>query len=315
VSVTYLCSEQGIERGIEGALAGKRAVRAAALDMDSTVDTLEAQSFSVFLRQVRQAIEALASQGEDVDVEEEDGRPRPAEEAGGGAGEATSATAVASQAEGTALPGERAPEAVAAPDAGPGGLPDAAHAGTAHTDAEAAGTPHAAAGRAGTPHPAAEHGGAAPADAARRSAARTDASHPGAALADASRAQNRLRLARIVLESGFPDDAVRAAYEALAAAIRGLLGGAAPGGHAALVAAIYRDLSPRGLLPSAAHAALARLHDLSGLEAQGVEVDTALAAESVSEAEAWVVRLSGSLPARTQRSQLASQQDAEAAGR
>jgi len=38
-------------------------------------------------------------------------------------------------------------------------------------------------------------------------------------------------------------------------------------------------------------AALARLHDLTTLEAQGVDVDPALAAEAVGEAEAWVQRI------------------------
>jgi SNF2 family DNA or RNA helicase len=53
VSVTYLCAESGIERGIEGTLAGKRAVRGAAVDPDSDVETLEAPSFSTFLAQAR----------------------------------------------------------------------------------------------------------------------------------------------------------------------------------------------------------------------------------------------------------------------
>ena len=61
VSVTYLCAESGIERGIEGTLAGKRAVRAAALDLTSDVEELETQSFSMFLRQLRTVMEDLAT--------------------------------------------------------------------------------------------------------------------------------------------------------------------------------------------------------------------------------------------------------------
>ncbi|MCU0684591.1 MAG: DEAD/DEAH box helicase, partial [Polyangiaceae bacterium] len=56
VSVTYLCAETGIERGIAGAL--ERAVRAAALDADSQVETLVAPSFSLFARQLRSALAA-----------------------------------------------------------------------------------------------------------------------------------------------------------------------------------------------------------------------------------------------------------------
>jgi hypothetical protein len=46
---SYLCAESGIERGIEGTLAGKRAVRGAALDALSDADTLVAPSFSMFI--------------------------------------------------------------------------------------------------------------------------------------------------------------------------------------------------------------------------------------------------------------------------
>lgn len=106
-----------------------------------------------------------------------------------------------------------------------------------------------------------------------------------------ARAGNRLRLARVVLEAGFPGDAVRAAYDALAAAIASLVSGEATPSHAALVAVTYRDLVPSGRLPAAVPAALARLHDLTTLEAQGVDVDPALAAEAVGEAEAWVQRI------------------------
>jgi hypothetical protein len=54
-------------------------------------------------------------------------------------------------------------------------------------------------------------------------------------------------------------NAVRAAYEALAAAISGLLPEERSGGHAALVAAIYRELIPAGRIAAAAPTSLARL--------------------------------------------------------
>lgn len=77
-----------------------------------------------------------------------------------------------------------------------------------------------------------------------------------------------------MLAAGFPVDAARAAYEALACAIGGLLDEPAQPGHGALGEAVYREPSPAGRLPSAAHAALAMLHDLSSLDAQGVAVAT-----------------------------------------
>jgi hypothetical protein len=77
----------------------------------------------------------------------------------------------------------------------------------------------------------------------------------------------------------------------LAAATRALLGSDPGPGHAALVAAVYRELLPQGRLAPAAPAALARLHDLTTLQEHGVEVDPALAQEAVAEAESWVGRL------------------------
>jgi len=94
-----------------------------------------------------------------------------------------------------------------------------------------------------------------------------------------------------VLQGGFPADAVRAAYEALAAAVAGLSAGPMPPGHAALVAAMYRDLVPSGRLPPLVPAVLARLNDLSVLESQGVPVDAGLAGEALAEAESWVARI------------------------
>jgi hypothetical protein len=107
-----------------------------------------------------------------------------------------------------------------------------------------------------------------------------------------ARARERLRLARVVLEAGFPADAARAAYEALARAIAALLREPPQPGHAALVAAVYRELLPAGRLPAGAHAALAMLHDLSLLDAQGVTIDAELATRAVEEAEQWIARLS-----------------------
>jgi broad specificity polyphosphatase/5'/3'-nucleotidase SurE len=103
-------------------------------------------------------------------------------------------------------------------------------------------------------------------------------------------AGRRLALARVVLEAGFAADAVRAAYEALAAAIGALLV-AAPTSHAALVAGIYGELLPHGRLPAGAHGALARLHDLTLLDAHGVEVDAELARAAVEEAAEWFTRV------------------------
>ncbi len=55
---------------------------------------------------------------------------------------------------------------------------------------------------------------------------------------------------------------------------------------------MYRELAPKGLAPAGLHATLARLHDLTCLEAYGVPVDDAMAKETVAEAESWVARLS-----------------------
>ena len=114
-----------------------------------------------------------------------------------------------------------------------------------------------------------------------------------------SRAQDRLRLAKVVLEAGFPADAMRACYESLAAAIISLLEEAPPLGHPSLVAAIYRDLLPAGRIPMAAPALLSRLHDLTTLEAHGVGVELSLARESLAEAEQWVERLGTLNPVRS----------------
>jgi hypothetical protein len=113
-----------------------------------------------------------------------------------------------------------------------------------------------------------------------------------------SQARERLRLARVVLEAGFPADAVRAAYDALTKAIAALLDDPPDPGHGALIAAVYRELLPAGRLPAGAHAALATLHDLCSLDSHGVVVDGALAAQAVTEAEQWVERLTAAVTAR-----------------
>ena len=119
---------------------------------------------------------------------------------------------------------------------------------------------------------------------------------PAAASTDRSgtvHARNRLKLARVVLDAGFPNDAVRAAYDALAAAVGGLASGDAPKGHAALVAAMYRDLVPSGRISPLVPGVLARLHDLSTLDALGLDAGVTLAHEAVAEAESWVGRIAG----------------------
>jgi hypothetical protein len=239
VLVTYLCAESGIERGIEGTLDRKRAVRFAALDQSSETEEIEAPSFSAFLRQMQDVLAAVDSDTEIADADEAmdealPALPEPALE--------TSSLAL--------------PEAamIATPEAAMETSPDAA----LETDA----IPAAPEVIPPPPRPEAP-------------------------------AQNRLRLARVVLEAGFFGDAVRAAYEALSAAVAGLADGARPEHHAALVAIIYRDLLPSGKVPAAVPAALARLHDLSTLEQLGVAVDPALAREAVVEAEAWITRIAG----------------------
>jgi superfamily II DNA or RNA helicase len=228
VLVTYLCAESGIERGIEGTLDRKRAVRSAALDQTADVEEIEAPSFSVFLRQMRDVLTAVDGDTE-ITVAEEAMTETPEE------------------------------TILALPPAPPTASPDATE------DAEViAATPDAA---------------------------------PALSRPEAP-AQNRLRLARVVLDAGFFGDAVRAAYEALSAAVAGLSDGPRPPHHAALVALVYRDLLPRGRVPAAVPAALARLHDLSTLEQLGVPVDAALAREAVVEAEAWITQIAGDAGAR-----------------
>jgi superfamily II DNA or RNA helicase len=221
VTVTYLCAESGIERGIEGTLASKRQVRSAALDAASTLEKVETPSFNTMLRQVREILERLEAPEDEAELDR---------------------AIVAEAPERAAQPA--APSIPALPSVEPS------------TSAP------------GSVDPA--HGS----DAARE----------------------RLRLARVVLSAGFPADAARAAYDALARAIAGLLEAPPAPGHASLVAAAYRELLPAGRLPAGAHAALAMLHDLASLEAQGVAIAAELAASAVAEAEQWVGRLSAVHP-------------------
>ncbi len=260
VSVTYLCAATGIERGIEGTLAGKRAVRGAALDVASDVDELVAPSFSMFIKEMSAALQALEDDEEGA-VEEgavEVAAPpvdASAEEAPVEEGDVDEVT-----------PDDPGPSPEPSPEQSEGTLPPTSTASveeplpsTSPTSVEepAAPTPRRIGGRAG----------------------------------------NRLHLAQVVLAAGFPSDAVRAAYEALGAAIGGMLAAPPTGGHAGLVAAIYRELIPGGRLPHAAHAALAQLHDLTSLDAHGIEVDDALARSAVTEATQWVERLDAGPPA------------------
>jgi SNF2 family DNA or RNA helicase len=108
------------------------------------------------------------------------------------------------------------------------------------------------------------------------------------------RSGQRMRLAKVVLQAGFPGDAVSAAYDALATALRGLSGSPVGDTHAALVATIYRELLPSGRVPADVSTLLARAHDLTLLEREGVAVDAALAATLVAEADAALGRLGGS---------------------
>lgn len=254
VTVTYLCAEDGIERGIEGTLATKRAVRAAAVDAKSTIETVETPSFNAMLQQVREILEGLGEPGSDGEVEMV---PEEASEAGPG---------VAS------VPVTPAPRGV--------------------------GVPAAPAARTPVSVPV--------------SVADETRGHDVGAGRGATQARERLRLARVVLGAGFPADAARAAYEALACAIAGLLEAPPEPGHAALVAAVYRELLPAGRLPAAAHAALAMLHDVSSLDLHGVAVDADLAVRAVDEAEQWVERLCA-LPSHDRSSNGEHQKTASAA--
>ncbi|AUX47346.1 SNF2 family helicase [Sorangium cellulosum] len=305
VSVIYLCAEAGIERGIEGTLAGKRAIRAAALRADAAVEELSAPTFSMFLRDMR---EVLAEAGEGA--------------TGGGAAEAGGMAADGD----VVVDGNAAVDGSAIVDgsmvvdgstAGEGSAAVRAEGGVAGAHGAPAPVPGWLVSEAAPANDAAVEGASRASDAgAPANDAVMEAAAPAARLARAAEpialdagvragppaevsrakaaqraAEDRLRLARVVLDAGFAADAARAAYEALAEAISGMLEGPAPESHAALVAVVYRELVPAGELPVEAHAALARLHDLGTLARAGVRLDPALASMAVDEATTWIGRL------------------------
>lgn len=272
VSVTYLCAERGIERGIEGTLASKRAVRSGALDLASDVETVDIVSFNAFLVQMQSAIQA-ADDARDAEVSVE------VVESEVTVTNALVTDALAGVVEFEPIPALEAPVAIAAMEVAvdaPAEIATASPAEGAPTSADE--TREAVAIEA-------------PPDAGAAAVTPAESTSTKADGAKRPRSRNRLQLARVVLDAGFPADAVKAAYDALAAAIGSMIEGGAPGSHAALVAAIYRELVPSGRLPAGAHATLAKLHDLSSLEALGVDVDTALARGAVDEASAWIDRL------------------------
>ncbi|MBX3202295.1 MAG: DEAD/DEAH box helicase family protein [Labilithrix sp.] len=259
VSVTYLCAETGIERGIEGTLAGKRAVRSAATDGASDVDALEAPTFTVFLRQARDILGA------------DDER--------GGAGRA----AASSDAHGEDARAKRGGPSAAAPDT-------STRAPTEEPSAPSRSEARAGEGRASQSEIDAARSGGEASRAVRRdprSAAALGVPDPRATEAFA---RQRLRLAQVVLDAGFPADAVRAAYEAIAAALRARLDAPIDDGHPALVAAIYRELLPSGAIPSTLPGVLAKIHDLLLLEEHALPIDAAIAAAAVEDARAWLER-------------------------
>ena len=238
VSVTYLCAETGIERGIEGTLAGKRAVRSAATDGTSGVDALEAPSFTMFLRHAK---DVLAGELSVVGSDGDDANERVARRSDDG-DDGMEVTVEKASAPTTAAVAIAAAKAI-------GADPD---------DVEATTRP-------------------------------TTRRRPDMRATEAF-ARQRLRLAHVVLEAGFPGDAVRAAYEAMAASLRARLEAPIEEGHPALVAAVYRELLPSGAIPSTLPGVLAKIHDLSSLEEHGVPVDPTIAAGAVEDARAWLER-------------------------
>jgi hypothetical protein len=67
-------------------------------------------------------------------------------------------------------------------------------------------------------------------------------------------------------------------------------------GHAALVAAIYRELLPAGIVPASAPGLLARVHDRVLVADHGLDIDAAVAASAVADASEWIHRWEGSTP-------------------
>ncbi|WP_437607350.1 SNF2-related protein [Sorangium sp. So ce834] len=287
VSVTYLCAEEGIERGIEGILAEKRKVLSASLRADAAVEELAAPSFAVVLREMRQVLSAAEGAGAGEGGAEEQGSAAAVPVEGERAGGQATPALLAAWPVGEAAPAndaggiEAGVETAAMESAGTG------VAGMAVTGMEGAGMVVAGMEGAGM-----VVGGV---DAAVVGSAVVEAppASPRPRAETARKAAERLRLARVVLDAGFAADAARAAYEALAGTIAGMLEGPAPESHAALIAGVYRDLVPGGGLPVEAHAALARLHDLGSLARAGVPLDAALARSAVDEAARWIGQLGG----------------------
>ncbi len=275
VSVTYLCAETGIERGIESTLAGKRRIRSAALDPTSDVEALEVPTFTAMIGELHKALAA-------ADAVVDDGAVAEADE-----GEAHVDGSEAGDASRLAVPDA---SRLAAPDASRLAVPDASRLAT--PDASRLAAPDASRLHASDTALGSAANGAAPDDAPPHdiSAPRSDA-QPTPGVARFGRAAERLRLAEIVLAAGFHTDALRASYESLAALLRSLLDGPTPSEHGGLVAAAYRSLLPSGKAPQGVLATLARLHDLTLLEAHEVPVDPTLVREAVEEARAWLVRL------------------------
>jgi superfamily II DNA or RNA helicase len=261
VVVTYLCAEGGIERAIERVLGQKREMRGAALDGASSVNDMEVTSFMNFARTVTTA------------AEEEVAEEPPTEAA------AEAALVVAEGSDAVLTTAAEVLEEEVAVEAAVHDAPVVEAAPVVVETAVAEGVV--------APQPASDATTALGAD--RAEPAVTSAT-PRRSV-KAVRADNRLRLAKVVLDAGFPADAVRAAYEALAEAVRALLDAEVAATHGALVAAVYKELIPTGRLPMAAHATLATLHDLASLDAHGIEVDAGLAQRAVDDAAEWVRRL------------------------
>ncbi|WP_437904751.1 DEAD/DEAH box helicase [Sorangium sp. So ce327] len=310
VSVTYLCAEEGIERGIEGILSDKRKVLVASLRADSTVEELSAPSFSVVLREMREVL-AVAEGAEATDAgatEEGGGDVLPAASGEGGQGAPASLVEWWGREAVTAIDPAVGGAAAEGAAAGAGAVkPAVVETATAAlrarvAEVEATGAKEEGAGAIGAGVGATGEAAGTMGEATHENGdgqARWPSAGPRPPAATARKAAaDRLRLARVVLDAGFAADAARAAYEALAGTIAGMLEGPAPESHAALIAGVYRDLVPAGGLPIEAHAVLARLHDLGALARAGVPLDAALARSAVDEATSWVERLGGASLAR-----------------
>ena len=275
VVVTYLCAEGGIERAIERVLGQKREMRGAALDGTSAINDMEVTSFMNFARTVTAAAEEVVAE-------------EPPTEAA-----AEAALAVVEGSDAVLTTAAEVLEEEVAVEAAVHDAPVVEAAPAVEEEAPADEGVVAAAEVAVVTATS----DAATSDVTTEPARAEVRAEPVAASATprrsvkAVRADNRLRLARVVLDAGFPADAVRAAYEALAEAVRALLDAEVAATHGALVAAVYKELIPTGRLPMAAHATLATLHDLASLDAHGIEVDAGLALRAVDDASEWVRRL------------------------